>query len=61
MFLKNLPCDAVPNSLFHYVPGTRESLRDTFGGGVHEIKIFLAIILRRYWPVFTLFSHEYVV
>lgn len=42
------------NPSFHYVPGTRGGLKDFLG--VHEIKTFLAIMLRSCWPVFTLFS-----
>lgn len=47
------------NPSFHYVPGTRGGLKDF--RGVHEIKTFLAIMLRSCWPVFTLFSQEYAV
>lgn len=45
------------NPSFRYVPGTRGGLKDF--QGVHEIKTFLAIMLRSCWPVFALFLGVY--
>lgn len=61
MFIKDLPCGRHCSESFislcsRYPEGLGDTLRR--GGWVYEIKTFLAVILRYYWPAFLLISHE---